>query len=92
MYDFFFKCYFFEHLEIIMGDFHIFNHFPDFEKWIPTRSPFPLKKREKEEGEKKAFMAIKTKYLDLVAIGQCRNIWSPLDGCGVISIFAPFHC
>jgi hypothetical protein len=59
---------------------------------LKNESPFPLKKREKEEGEKKAFMAIKTKYLDLVAIGQCGNIWSPLDGCGVISIFAPFHC
>ncbi len=53
MYEFFFKCFLFEYLEIIVGDFHIFSHFLDFEIWFPTLPPFPLKKREKEEGEKK---------------------------------------
>jgi hypothetical protein len=52
----------------------------------------PFQKEGKRRREKKAYMAIKTKYLNLVAIGQRGDIWSPLDGCGVISILAPFNC
>jgi hypothetical protein len=52
----------------------------------------PFQKEGKRRREKKTYMVIKTKYLNLVAIRQHGDFWSPLDGCGVISILTLFRC